>query len=409
MSLDNQALTAIICPRSLTHQLEQSSVSDFQPTIGIVIPTYNRRVNLQLCLSVLHMQTKQDFVVVVADDGSTDDTRLFISETIKGNEFWQERLIYVNGGPQRGVRTGRARNIGTAALPPSVKLLIQLDTDILLVHTALESFWKWYERHPDAVILAQIDWLPRMDESTIREILLTEGFGGLSARVPDEIAQRVDGTYVGRELRIAHGLLYTSDPQPEPLRAEWYLPGAMGLPLDLYWSLGGSDEMMRGYGFQDSDFGTRLVHAGVQCLAIWEIWAGHVWHPSGSEGHLITAQRNVDYLIRKYQRMGLPDDSINFYHIRCDWAHWWHYNRERGTTLVRVGEGESAEIWAINQARTHRLQVPDESWVRALGFSERDITPASVDALEGYTSVGVAYDPLGDGLDYLPPPRGSLE
>lgn len=378
----------------------------FEPTIGIVIPTYNRRENLQRCLTVLPMQSWHNYCVVVADDGSTDGTPDMVRE-LQAQPLWDQRLIYVTGGPRQGVRTGRARNIGAAALPPSVELMVQLDTDMLLVSTALASFWTWYQRYPRALLLPEIDWLPPMDDATIMHVLETEGFGGLSFRVPNVVAERVNGTYVGRELRLGHGLVYTTDPQPQPFRSEWYLPGTMGLAVDLYWSVGGSDENMRGYGYQDSDLGTRLVRTGVECLALPEIWSGHVWHESGSEGHLTTAQRNVDYLIRKYQRMEMPAELITFYEVRCNWAHWWHYNRERGTTLVRVEQSD--EIWAINKARTHRIQLPDMGWVKALGFTEKDIVPTSAEALEGCTSVGVAYDPLGDGLDYLPPPRSSLQ
>ncbi len=381
----------------------------FQPTVGIVIPAYNRRTNLEFCLSVLPMQTLQDFVVVVADDGSTDGTRKYIGE-LRATEFWRERLIYVTGGPHRGGRTGRTRNIGVAALPPSVRLVMQLDTDILMVEHGLESFWKWHQRYPDAVLLPQIDWLPQMDESTIRRLLDGEGFGGLARAVPNQIATPVGtGSHVGYDLRILYNMPFSTDPQPVPLRSEWYLPGAMALSVDLYWKFGGYDEAIRGYGFEDLEFGTRMVHGGAQCLALSEVWTGHLWHPRAADTYPIVAQRNADYIIRKLQRMGLPAELITFYDIRCDWAHWWHYNRERGTTLVRVGQGDAAEIWAINRARTHRLQLPDLRWVKALGFSELEIIPTGAEALEGCKNVGVAHDPLGDGMDYLPPPRDSLE
>jgi len=45
-----------------------------KPNISIVIPTFNRAKELQITLTSLKKQTELSFEVVVADDGSTDDT-----------------------------------------------------------------------------------------------------------------------------------------------------------------------------------------------------------------------------------------------------------------------------------------------------------------------------------------------
>ena len=43
--------------------------------IDIIIPNYNGAAHLPTCLEALRRQTRQDFCVVVVDDGSTDESR----------------------------------------------------------------------------------------------------------------------------------------------------------------------------------------------------------------------------------------------------------------------------------------------------------------------------------------------
>ena len=45
-----------------------------KPRISVLINTYNRAGHLRNCLEGLLRQTERDFEVVVADDGSSDDT-----------------------------------------------------------------------------------------------------------------------------------------------------------------------------------------------------------------------------------------------------------------------------------------------------------------------------------------------
>ncbi len=50
------------------------------PTIDIIIPTYNGATLLPPCLDALRNQTRQDFLVTVVDDGSSDDTLALLAQ-----------------------------------------------------------------------------------------------------------------------------------------------------------------------------------------------------------------------------------------------------------------------------------------------------------------------------------------
>ncbi|MDD7738984.1 MAG: glycosyltransferase family 2 protein [Fusicatenibacter sp.] len=48
--------------------------------VAIVIPNYNGRAYLEVCLEALEQQTFQDFAVYLVDNGSTDDSCSFVAE-----------------------------------------------------------------------------------------------------------------------------------------------------------------------------------------------------------------------------------------------------------------------------------------------------------------------------------------
>ena len=63
--------------------------------ISILLATYNWPQALKLCLESLSTQTDQDFEIIIADDGSTADTKYLIEATqnhfpVKITHLWQE-------------------------------------------------------------------------------------------------------------------------------------------------------------------------------------------------------------------------------------------------------------------------------------------------------------------------------
>jgi glycosyltransferase involved in cell wall biosynthesis len=75
------------------------------PLVSVVIPTYNRSLEIVRCLSSLVSQTFREFEVLVCDDGSTDNTQEVVN-TFAGSlnikYFWLTNF----GGP------ARPRNVG---------------------------------------------------------------------------------------------------------------------------------------------------------------------------------------------------------------------------------------------------------------------------------------------------------
>ncbi|RZW15624.1 MAG: glycosyltransferase, partial [Desulfobulbaceae bacterium] len=81
---------------------------DFLKGIDIVIPNWNGRHMLEVCLPSLYSQNYQDFTVYIVDNGSTDESVDFLRTTFPDVEILELKTnrgfsIAVN----RGIEAGR--------------------------------------------------------------------------------------------------------------------------------------------------------------------------------------------------------------------------------------------------------------------------------------------------------------
>ena len=78
-------------------------MSEQSPTISVLITVYNGMPYLRDAIEALLNQTYRNFEIVVVDDGSSDDTLLYL------NGLSDERVKVVRGGR---LGRGRALNLG---------------------------------------------------------------------------------------------------------------------------------------------------------------------------------------------------------------------------------------------------------------------------------------------------------
>src|SRR5208282_2815483 len=69
--------------------------SEMQPSISVIIPTYNRSGVLRYSVESVLNQTYPVSEVIVVDDGSTDDTAALIEREMRDKPSWRERVRYI--------------------------------------------------------------------------------------------------------------------------------------------------------------------------------------------------------------------------------------------------------------------------------------------------------------------------
>jgi GT2 family glycosyltransferase len=353
-------------------------------SIGVVLLNYNRADNLRLALRALQEQSldADAFQVVVADDGSTDGSVAFVRGLMR-EPRWAGRLHLASGGPHHEARISRIHNIGIANLPVECTLFVLLASDMCLAPDALEKVAEVHAQHPDAVIIARLDWLPPIPTGELASLWDAQGFAGLVARIPDQSMHLVEHTPVGYEPRII-----SPTPLREPLNTDIFHP-VYAVPMDLYWRVGGYDENMVGYGWQELDFGLRLAALDAPMVSTQTIRALHIWHPKDPEVSALVPwqrQRNTDYMLRKH----MTHPKVLDYR---EWHYWRHYHRRYGGQVAYV---QAQGLFALNAEMTHALHLPHAGWLHPLGYSVADVALMQEDGMARVQRMGDATDPLNE-------------
>lgn len=225
-------------------------------TASLVVSTYNWKEALALCLRSIAAQRVLPHEVIVADDGSREDTAALVQTMAQDFPVplihaWQE---------DTGFRLARARNLGIAA--SSGEYVIFLDGDLIL--------------HPDFVA----DHL-----ALIRPGIFLQG-GRLNA-TPEESARLL----AGGKPRFSPWMPGTFK-RKHALRLPWLAAHKartaeggqmMGCNMGIWRAdldrVNGFDDEYEGWGREDDDVSARLKHAGVVRRPIrFAGLAIHLWH-----------------------------------------------------------------------------------------------------------------------------------
>lgn len=138
-------------------------------TVAVFTPTYNRAYKLPDLYASLLRQTSKDFVWLVVDDGSTDDTQQLIQSYIDEDKVSIRYVHRENGGKQR------AHN--TALEHCDEELFFTVDSDDYLVDSAIEQ-----------VICAWDEWRNTTNVAGIVALCGKSPIEPLRGQLPNEVA-----------------------------------------------------------------------------------------------------------------------------------------------------------------------------------------------------------------------------
>jgi glycosyltransferase involved in cell wall biosynthesis len=251
---------------------------------AVIITTYNRPDALAAVLDGYCAQGARDFELLVADDGSNDDTRELVAQYTKRAPFpvdhvWQE---------DRGFRAGAARN----------RALVQTDADYVI-------FSDGDCVPPPFFVARHRELAERGYFLSGSRILLGKTYTTRVLQAPVAV-HRVSTlqwllAWLRRDVNRALPLLHL----PNALFRKRHTQRWEGVKTCNFsaWRsdllrVNGFDERYSGWGLEDSDLVIRLLHAGVRHKsARFAAPVFHLWHYENDRTALAENQRRLDEIL----------------------------------------------------------------------------------------------------------------
>jgi glycosyltransferase involved in cell wall biosynthesis len=251
---------------------------------SVVVTTYNRPDALAAVLAGFFDQTTLDFELLIADDGSRNDTRELVEREAAKAPFplrhvWQADL---------GFRAGAARN--RAAARAQADYLIFVDGDCIparhFVQQHLSLAEPGYFLAGNRVLCSQ----SFSHEILSRQLPIHQwpGTRWLAAWVRRDINRLLP------LLRLPDGSFRKRNPR------QWEGVKTCNLALwrTDFTRVNGFDESYSGWGLEDSDLVIRLIHAGIHHKsARFATPVFHLWHAENDRSHLTENQQRLDEIL----------------------------------------------------------------------------------------------------------------
>ena len=251
---------------------------------AVIVTTYNRPDALAALLAGYQAQRDAQFELLIADDGSTDDTRRVI-EGFKSRAPFPVTHVWHE---DRGFRAAAIRNRALAAT--RADYIVFSDGDCVPVPRFVAQHLR----------LAERGWFVAGNR-----ILLSEGFTRRVLRDELPIHEWTFGAWLGAWFRrdINRWLPLVTLPdggfrKAAPQRWEGVKTCNLAAWRDDLLRVNGLDETYSGWGLEDSDLVIRLLHAGVKHKsARFAAPVFHLWHAENDRSRLAENQRRLDALI----------------------------------------------------------------------------------------------------------------
>ena len=109
-------------------------------TLTVFTPTYNRAYCLHKGYEALCRQTNKDFMWIIIDDGSTDNTKELVEGWLKKDNGFEIKYVYKENG---GMYTGYNKAISMA----ETELTVCIDSDDYMPDDAVEKVLSYWNDH----------------------------------------------------------------------------------------------------------------------------------------------------------------------------------------------------------------------------------------------------------------------
>ncbi len=233
------------------------------PLVSLIVPTFERPESLRRVLLSLDLQkglSDGDLEIVVADDGSRDETAGFVERFAAKSRFQVRFTTHEHDGFQ----LARTRNDGVRA--STAPYLVFLDGDCVASADHVAQHLR-YRRERTAMAglcyYLDRDTTARIDDAAIER-------GDLERHVTARHRRRL--TWIGWKSRYYAVVRHRRRPK--------LYGGDFGIARRDFEAVNGFNEDFTGWGCEDDEFAVRLRKAGIHIRSILHrTRTFHLWHP----------------------------------------------------------------------------------------------------------------------------------
>lgn len=348
--------------------------------LSVIIPVFNRRENLMTCLHSIRVQNKPpELEIIIVDDGSTDGLKEWFYQNYSSGLFYlndvqtavgvvtpSRPIRYLSGGPNKGFRGGRARNI--AAFNCNGDRVVFVDSDIVLNEGALRSYQEAAEENPDVIIVGMYHWLPPMRWAGHLNILTT-------SKSLTEVLERA--AKVGIKEERDNDSPFGNDERWRDFTDDIHairesdglgaLSGNISYPISLFNELGGFDERIVGHGGEDADLGLTAGSKKTKWLFYKPVHGFHLWHVRDQERNHREVQANIAFIDKKHG-VGKYRDAEKFSDSQ-DWSDPIHYHHHLSSILIKKADSPEVSVYRDG----HYMKISSPKILVTLGFTWSDV------------------------------------
>lgn len=273
--------------------------------LSIVIPTYNMADALRKTLYFLSSQAMRDGLmveIIVADDGSEDDTALVV-ESFKLHIPYLRRAFR----PRDGLSCrALARNLGISLATGDV--VVFLDSGMAVSRAFAQRIADFFSNaSPSAVLLHSMLGMFVNIEDEDASLL-----DDLDPESYEDISIRLQKLHRWRDQREGIFDLVNDDLNCLPAPWAFVFGGCLSVPRELVVSAGGFDNDYLNWGVEDTDFGWRLYTHGATFHVDRHYPVIHLPHPTSALQEKLYSNRANKALMHRKHR-SLETELYRFY------------------------------------------------------------------------------------------------
>lgn len=254
-------------------------------TASVVIPAWNAEDTIIQTLTALEKSSfnqkfPQKLQIVVADDGSTDNTFKLIK-----NASLNLNLVVIR---QDNYSQGPAMNAGISAAEGDI--IIEVDADTILNFNALENLMIRHEFQKDVLLTGFRHYVQKDDSRVSLKDLQENGPDAGFYITNDERIKYFESGYPSnmclasnhyKRLGNFNGLwMPDNDLFHDPwLLADMVFGMFFSAPREYFKRVGGFDDRFEGWGCDDGYVGAKLIAEGLQVIPVYAATGLHISHP----------------------------------------------------------------------------------------------------------------------------------